>query len=925
MNRSFLFCILVSFLILGCNGQEPDAQDPGQQTPQDPGQTPQDPGQTPQDPGQQTPQDPGQQDPGQTPQDPGQTPQDPDSPKEETCDSSMAPVCEDGAVKSCGPNGRYVYKECPIACENAKCITEFSAETIAPSLASADLKAYLGAQIIDGGVNFAVYSEHATRIEVLVFDSATSDKPNRRIPLTKQSSNIWTAYIKGAGAGLHYGYIAFGPNWPYQEGFEPGSSTGFISDCDAAGNRFNPNKLLIDPYAKRLSGDMDASKGDARTGESRNSSTWGAAPKSVVTESRYVWSSNESTWIANRQKGDAFANHAVNDLVYYEVHPKGFTKNAVKLNDLNITVTAPGTWKGIGEMAPYLKDLGINALELMPVAEKQDSDTYWGYNTINYFAPDIDNSSVSALSGDVIDEFKWMVDQLHQNDIEIIIDVVYGQTGEGGIKKTKKPGSDPADPEYEFDTDTAAIYSFRGLDNSTYYILEDFAGKSKAGYLNQTGVGNQTRANYGPFKKLIFDSMHYWVEEMHIDGFRVDLASILGVREDDIYSDTGAWFNGVATTVIQEIIDDPVLQKYNTRIVAEPWDGSRYGLGGFTKATNKPGYAWSEWNGRFRDMVKRFINWDDYTLASTDSIPPAWEQLMNLGNLFTGSSSLFGDDGRSPYNSINYITAHDGFTLYDVVTYTQKLNGCGKLDPACCQDPNVCDLKSGSDDNAGRNWCEGKFTDEQPHRKENGRCDDESNEAMKRQMMRNLFTILLLSNGTPMIYGGDELMRTLYGNNNPYGKSSDNEYNWLRWDDWQKDDEAVRMRDFVKNVIQIRKNFRSAVAQTTYTYNNLIWKGPDGEPDWTSKTIGMYYKQTGSTPDLYIMINMEPEKEQTFKFPEDGSWKVLLDTQVYFDDGIFNNDPSAGKRVTHNASAAGMGNAENSYTMKPRTIVVVSK
>ncbi|MBQ9243548.1 MAG: hypothetical protein IJ165_10080, partial [Proteobacteria bacterium] len=827
--------------------------------------------------------------------------------------------------RSCNPQGVYVIEECPFACEDGRCSNNVATEPVARSLASADLMSHLGAEIVDGGVNFAVYSEHATRMEVLLFESASADMPAMRFPLTKQPSGVWTAFVKGVGAGLHYGYIAFGPNWPYQENFTPGSSLGFLSDCDDDGNRFNPNKLLIDPYAKRLSGDMDGSKGDARTGSSRSSSTWGAAPKSVVTESRYTWSANETTWIANRQKGDAFANHAANDLVYYEVHPKGFSKNAIRLNDLGLTVTAPGTWKGIGEMAPYLKDLGINALELMPVAEKQDSDTYWGYNTINYFAPDMDNSSASRLSGDVIDEFKWMVDQLHQNDIELIIDVVYGQTGEGGIRKTKKPGSDLLDPEYEFDTDTAAIYSFRGLDNSAYYILEDFAGKPRAGYLNQTGVGNQTRANYAPFKRLIFDSMHYWVEEMHVDGFRVDLASILGVREDDIYSDTGAWFSGVATTVIQEIIDDPVLQKYNTRIVAEPWDGSRYGLGGFTKAKNKPGYAWSEWNGRFRDMVKRFVNWDDYTLASTDSVPPAWEQLMNLGNLFTGSSSLFGDDGRAPYNSVNYITAHDGFTLYDVVTYTQKLNGCSKIDPACCNDPNACDLKSGSDDNAGRNWCEEKHTDEQPHRKENGRCEDASNEALKRQMMRNLFTLLLLSNGTPMIYGGDELMRTLYGNNNPYGKSSDNEYNWLRWDDWQKDDEAVRMRDFVKNVIQIRKNFRASVAPKTYAHENLVWRGPQGEPDWSSKTIGMYYRQTGSTPSLFLMINMEAEKEQTFMFPEEGSWKVLLDTQVYFDDGIFGNDPSAGKRVTHNASAEGMGSAEGSYTMKPRTIVVVSK
>ena len=867
-----------------------------------------------------------------------------------TCESGFRPICSGNAVISCGSNGKYQSTSCPKACIGGECSDSYSTAEIAPSLASADLKAYLGPQIIDNGVNFAVYSEHATQIEVLLFSDAAADTPTIRVPMKKQSSNIWTAFVLGIGEGQHYGYIAFGPNWTYDAAFQPGSSTGFHSDCDDQGNRFNPNKLLIDPYAKKLSGDADSTKGSPNTGnENRTKSSWGSTPKSVVATSRYKWSDNETSWRSNRQKGDAFENHAVNDLVYYEVHPKGFTKSASKLKDLNLTITAPGTWRGIGEMAPYLKDLGINALELMPVAEKQDSDTYWGYNTINYFAPDITLSADAKSSNDTgaaIDEFKWMVDQLHQNDIELIIDVVYGQTGEGGISaRAQKNKIDCQDPDYmgyyyDINPNEAALLSFRGLDNSAYYILENFYYETREGdncqghsipnaaYLNQTGVGNQTRSNYGPFRQLILDSMHYWVEEMHVDGFRVDLASVLGVPEDHKYGDTTEWFNTSGNTMIKTIIDDSILQKYNTRIIAEPWDSTRYALGGFPKSSNKPGYAWSEWNGRFRDMIKRFVNFDDYSLASQESIPPSWSGDMNLGNLFTGSSVLFGDDGRAPYNSVNYITAHDGFTLYDLVTYEDKINGCGKLNPVCCTDPTLlqCIFTGGSDDNAGRNWCAFGYNGDEAHRNDNGRCDNPGNEALKRQMMRNFFTLLLFTNGSPMIYGGDELMRTLYGNNNAYGAVADNEYNWLRWDEWQNNDDAVRMRDFVKTLIHIRKNFRAAVAQTTYDYSNLVWKGANGgDADWSSKNIGMYYRQTGSMPALFIMINMEADAEINFALPEPGEWNVLVDTQQYFDDGLFANDPGASKRTTHNAATGGLYLASGSYGVKPRSIVIISK
>ncbi|GEM_PF-240619 len=864
-------------------------------------------------------------------------------------------TCEGNQIKSCSSEGKIVLTPCEKSCADGACVDNYKTQDKAPSLASSNMKQYLGPTIADGGVNFAVFSANAERVEVLLFENASADKPLVRLPMKKGSDNIWTIFVEGIGEGQHYGYIAFGPNWKYDAGFDAGSTKGFVSDVDNKGNRFNPNKLLIDPYAKRLSNDFDVSKGSPNTGEkSRAISSWGAAPKSVVATSKYKWSDAESTWRANRQKGDAFAGHAANDLIYYEVHPKGFTKNAKKINTLNLTVSNPGTWRGIGEMAPYLKDLGINAIELMPVAEKQDSDTYWGYNTINYFAPDANIASKTAAPNDVMDEFKWMVDQLHQNDVEVVIDVVYGQTGEGGIAKKrykKEEYFDCPDEEdewspykYESDYTTAALYSFRGLDNISYYIIENFKGRKgtnpdcseftvdNAAYLNQTGVGNQTRANYdGPFKQLIFDSMHYWVEEMHIDGFRVDLASVLGVLESNKYSGTAEWFEDVRKSIVQDIIDDPVLQKHNVRVVAEPWDATHFGLGGFLKAKSKQGYAWSEWNGRFRDIMKGFVNYDEMLLSSETTMPPYFSDNISLGNMLLGSSRLFYEfeDNRSPYNSINYLTAHDGFTLYDVVTYTDKLNGCGKLDPVCCTNEEMCDLTSGSNDNYGRNWCNTGYTDEQTHRQESGRCDNDNNEALKRQMMRNLFALLFLSNGTPMIYGGDEIMRTLYGNNNPYGAASDNEYNWLRWDDWQNNDEALRMHSFVKNLIQIRKAHKEQLAPANYLSapEDFTWWNPNGVSDsdvWLGKSIAMYFKQKSSSPELFVMINMETDQEKTFTLPE-GEWKVLVDTQNYFDLGIYGDKPETDKKVSQNASANGLYQATGEYSIKPRTIVVFSK
>lgn len=795
-----------------------------------------------------------------------------------------------------------------------------------------ELKSRMGATIVDAGINFVVYSENAERIEVLLFDDPESNAPTMRIPLERRfGSNYWSTYVEGIGVGQHYGYVAWGPNWPYDPKFKPGSSIGFIADCDDEGNRFNPNKLLIDPYARRIHRDFDWNKGNPASGTARDISTWGAAAKSVVVKSEYVWSDNETKWIENRKNGKGYD---VNELIIYEVHPKGFTAKA--LDD----VKSNGTYRGIGEKAAYLKDLGITAIELMPINEMPDDGGYWGYNTIAFFAPEQRYAQKSSKANAVIDEFKWMVDELHKHGIEVILDVVYNHTGEGGFWRSKVEGPFDYGSQSNFDDKTATtLYSFRGLDNKAYYHLTDLDGKKNTGYFNDTGVGNQMRTNHQPFRQLILDNLRYWVEEMHVDGFRFDLASILGVSDAAPDNRTEEnWNKTIGETVLQDIVDDPVLQENNTRLIAEPWALGHYRIGMFPKSTSNHGYAWSEWNGKFRDMIREFVNYDDTKLSSNG---------VDVGNMLLGSSMLFQDDGRSPYHSINFITAHDGFTLNDLVTYNFKHNKCGLLNPVCCG--NVynafCDLTSGEEhNNKSRNWCNtdtseqwcyqggkcGEETDE--YHVDAGVCKNTANEILKRQMIRNFFALLFLSRGTPMMLGGDEYMRTQYGNNNAYTNSADNEFNWFRWGDWLSNDNAVRMHDFVRSIIKIRKQYLEFLAPKLYA-NEPEWIGPDGvmgDAIWQNKAVGMYYKSIKTDRELFIAINMEAYEKKSFSYLPAGTkpWKKLLDTQSYYDkDEYFQANPSANRKTSQNVFNNGEGEPlpDSTYTLEPRTIVVLAR
>ncbi len=816
----------------------------------------------------------------------------------------------------------------------------------------------LGPNITDDGVNFAVYAGNAERVEVLIFDSQhpDTDQPIIRIPMTKdETSGIWTTFVYGIGVGTHYGYIAFGPNWPYSEKFYPNSDIGYITDCDQEGNRYNPNKLLIDPYARRIHRDFDWGSGNPASGTARDVSSWKAAAKSVVIKSEYTWSENEKTWRENRMKGDAFPGHAQNDLIFYEVHPKGFTAKATK----TMNVSNPGTWRGIGENAQYLADLGITAVELMPVGEKPDDGTYWGYNTIAFFAPEQRFATTidQAKTNGVHDEFKEMVDKLHQAGIEVILDVVYNHTGEGGFWRSRIQSSGFNYGEYNnFDDRTAAtIYSWRGLDNKAYYhLISDSSGTPNQNYLDETGVGNQVRTNNKPFRRFIIDNLRFWVEEMHVDGFRFDLASILGVDDAKVSTDGDAsagdnayWANNIINTVVQDIINDQdilnpseqeslkVLHKYNTRFIAEPWSLSQYANGLFPKATNKDNYAWFEWNGRFRDMIRPFVNDDNYPLSSTQSRAPYWDNDISLGNVLTGSSKMFQEfgDERKPYHSVNFLTAHDGFTLYDLVTYWNKQNDCGKLNPICCDSAYnaFCDRTSGEDHNASRNWCyeSGSYTNDEGQQVDwtyegfelgsDGRCEKNEMESLKRQMIRNYFALLMVSHGSPMILGGDEYMRTQFGNNNAYSDSADNEYNWFRWGDWVSWPENVRMHDFVRDLIKLRKQFKEHLSPAEYG-TPVQWWWPNGcltdgrDSCWDGRSVAMYYPATASTNALYVIINMEAYDAKEFTLPEQGDWQILMDTQKYFED---NEQKNIWINESRPVSAV--------YGAQPRTIVILTK
>jgi glycogen operon protein len=786
----------------------------------------------------------------------------------------------------------------------------YHTESKAPSLSWEGIEAldHMGPTIVDRGVNFAVYSEAAERIEVLLFDDPESELPTQQYEMSRQG-DVWNLYIEGMGLGQHYGYIAWGPNWPYDPEFYPGSTIGFLSDVDSDGNRFNPNKLLTDPWCKALHRDHDWYAGSTASGPSRADVTYDASSKSVITASDYTWSESETQWLSMRESGD-HPGHDWTDLVIYEVHPKGFTMNVAS------GVENPGTYRGIGEMAGYLQDLGITAVELLPIHEKPLDGGYWGYNNLNFFAPELSYSAeyqATGLADEIIDEFKWMVDQLHQHDIEVLIDVVYNHTGEGGLWRERlyfETYEDAYAVNYD-PKEVAGLYNFRGLDNNAFYALS----RDGETYWNNTGVGNQTRPNHTPMKRLIMDSLQWMVEDLHVDGFRFDLAGILG-EQDQNYNE---WIDP-SETILQDIIDDPIMQKYNTRIISEPWTaaGTGPGIGGFPTSTNNEEYAWLEWNAHFRDWWRGIVNNDDWVLSSD-------EGGVDGGGSLTGSYATYGWNGRSPYHAINFVTVHDGFTMYDLFSYDEKQNGCGLLNPVCCDNPKSvwCDSTSGEDNNRSRDWGQGA-------------------EAFKRQQMRNLFTALMISHGTPMILGGDEWMRSQFGNNNAYSDGSDNQWNWFRWGEWRsaEAEHRHRMHDFVRDIIALRRDRAYALSPSSYDGGMpFSWKDAgnnemEGE-DWSGRQLAIHYYGSDEfpQPELFIIINMD-RSDVTYTLPTGRTWSRLVDTQQYFDtpassdesSGYFDDVPDADLYTSANINLdAPEVIGGGSYTAASTSIVILEE
>jgi len=802
------------------------------------------------------------------------------------------------------------------ACANPNYVRLYYTEDKAPSLDWDSIGAFdtMGPTLVDKGVNFSVYSKNATKMDLLLFDDPEADQPTQQFEMVR-FGDVWNLYVEGVGEGQHYGLVAWGPNWEYVDEFFPGSLEGFRSDVDIQGNRFNPNKLMIDPYAKAVHRDHDWSRGSAASGPDRRDLTYGAAAKGVVVDSKYEW--NDQAFREARKSEDN-PGHNWEDLVIYKVHLKGLTANGAS-NQFG--VENPGTYRGVGEMAAYLSDLGINAVEFLPVHEKPLDGGYWGYNSLSWFALEVEYSATIQQGrepGGTVDEFKWMVDQLHAEGIEVFIDVVYNHTGEGGLWRTKlffdDPDGDficnPGDAIALDSNEVASLLSYRGLDSSSYYVVAD-AGQGF--WSGSTGVGNQVRANNPPVQRIILDSLRYMVDDLHVDGFRFDLAGVLGEPEGQF---SQYWTNPTNTT-LNAIVDDPLLQEYNTRLIAEPWTTAYDASSQYPASSQgKPDFAWMEWNANFRDWWRSYINTDGFNLNST--------QGLDGGAVMTGSFVRYSQNGRKPYHSVNFLTVHDGFTMFDLFSYNEKENGCGPLNPVCCFDACSpwCDPTSGDSNNHSRSW---------------------GDEWTKRQMIRNAFVGLFVSQGTPLMLGGDEWMRTKYGNNNSYTTWADNEWNWFRWGEWTSENRnnvfRHRMHNFVQGMIAFRKSHTYALSPTQYGGGMPFdWKSPGNGPaddgTWNSKTIMMHYYDDGSVgeKELAILFNLS-DQAVDFTLPQGRDWAIVVDTQSYFDMpgrngepyGYFTDNPENDPFQSYNVRLDNPTPVSGVYGVAPGSIVIIEQ
>ncbi len=639
----------------------------------------------------------------------------------------------------------------------------------------------IGATLIDGGVNFSVFSKNSHKLELLLFEDKDATKASLTIildPKVNRTGFYWHVFVPGLKAGQIYGFRAHGPYKPKQ------------------GHRFDHEKLLLDPYSKLVVTPKNYSRKRAKL----RGDNIDASMKSVVVDpSKYDW------------EGDQHPRHPFSKTIIYEVHVAGFTKNP----NSGLSAKTRGTYAGFIEKIPYLKELGITAVELLPVFQYDLQDTptgldnYWGYSPISFFAPHREYSSNKHILAPM-DEFRDMVKALHKADIEVILDVVYNHTAEGG--------------------DKGPTNCFKGIENRAYYIM----GDKQSRYLNFSGTGNTLNANHSVVRRLIMDSLRYWVSEMHVDGFRFDLASILSRDEsgEPIKNPPILW----------GIESDPVLA--GTKLIAEAWDaGGLYQVGSFI------GDRWKEWNGKFRDDVRRFIK------GSRPSVSKFSTRLLASPDLYEGH-------GHHPERSINFVTCHDGFTLNDLVSYNHKHN-----------EANRENNRDGTNQNYS--WNCGV----------EGPTDDTEIEKLRLRQIKNFMVITLISFGTPMILMGDEVRRTQHGNNNTY--CQDNELGWFDWDLVQKNTELLR---FVRLLISMRlkKDFGEDVNMPLAEFlqsKRIQWHGVKlDHPDWKSNSHSIAFTVWGHKNIfvLHIMINSFSE-DLKFELPDvdggiDKKWRRLIDT-----------------------------------------------
>ncbi|MBI3769969.1 MAG: glycogen debranching protein GlgX [Deltaproteobacteria bacterium] len=652
-----------------------------------------------------------------------------------------------------------------------------------------------GATCDEAGVAFALFSEHASAVELCLFDTADPAREATRLPLARSDDAIWRGHVAGIGAGTLYGYRVHGPYAPHE------------------GHRFNPAKLLLDPYARaitplagwsdRLLGYTSGRLEEDLACDPRDDAA--EAPRSIVVDPTFDWGDDRPPRIPWERT------------LVYEVHVKGLTARHPSVPE-----SLRGTYTGLTTPAvlEHLIALGVTAVELLPVhhaiAERHLAvhglTNYWGYNTIGFFAPDARFASGGGR-GEQVREFQAMVRALHRVGLEVILDVVYNHTAEG----------DRLGP----------TLAFRGIDNRIYYRLP---ADNRREYVNYTGCGNTLDVRHPQVRRLVLDSLRYWVETMHVDGFRFDLAPVLGRDPEETFDAGAAFFTAVRA--------DPALA--GVKLIAEPWDatGDGYRLGQFPP-------PWREWNDRYRDTVRRWWRGD---AGERGAVAAA----------LVGSPHLYARDGRRPTASVNFVTAHDGFSLRDLVSYDHKHNQAN--------DEDNCDS---ADDNVS--WNCGV----------EGPTDDAAIRALRARQQRNCLATLLLSQGVPMLRAGDELGATQWGNNNAY--CQDNEVTWL---DWNLDDERAAVLAFTRRLTGIvrrhpglrRPDYLAGALAAATPGSDLVWYAATGQPmrdeDWSERarrTLGMWLRTEVS---VLILLNAGSDPA-AFILPDEGApgtWAPLLDS-----------------------------------------------